>query len=149
MQRTLRSHPTPDHETMTSISTRSNHALSGHINGDIIFGPEAPDIRVHPPRGQPNSDLEQNIRKPRAGMIIRLTPELLATLQSPSPKPTVELVLKSAVEGSCISVDTDSGFNVTFFVELSCSRELVHGLISTVKYLPHLDLEGRIDLDNR
>ena len=43
-------------------------------------------------------------------MIIRLTPELLATLQSPSPKPTLELVIKSAVEGSCISLDPDSGF---------------------------------------
>lgn len=71
-------------------------------------------------------------------MTIRLTPELLATLQSPSPKPTVELVLKGAVEGSCISVDADSDFNATCFVELLCSRELVHSLISTVRC--HLNL---------
>lgn len=126
MQRMLRSHPTPDHEAATSISTRSNHAVSGAINGARFFGPKAAEIRVHPRRGQPDSDLEQNVLKPRAGMIIRLTPELLATLQSPSPKPTVELLLKSAMEGSCISLDPDSIFNVTCFVEWSCSRELVH-----------------------
>lgn len=39
------------------------------------------------------------VLKPHTGMTIRLTPEILAILVGPGPKPKIELVLKRPEEG--------------------------------------------------
>lgn len=65
------------------------------------FGPRAPDMIVTPRRGEPDSGVK--VRKPHTGMTIRLTPELLARLQKPGPKPSMELILKSAAEGRLVN----------------------------------------------
>ena len=78
-----------------------DHAASRSVTGAVCFGPGVAEVRVHPRRGGPGSEGERTILKPHAGMTIRLTPELLATLQTPGPKPIVELMLKSVAEGLC------------------------------------------------
>lgn len=71
------------------------------------FGPRAPDVVVTPRQGEPGSDIK--VQKPHTGMTIRLTPELLARLQRPGPKPSVELILKNAAEGQSISLPSGAG----------------------------------------
>ena len=62
------------------------------------FGPNAAEVKVTPRAGESRSGVV-TIQKPHTGMTIRLTPELLARLQQPGPRPEIELVLRSSGEG--------------------------------------------------
>lgn len=62
------------------------------------FGSHAAEVKVTPRAGKSRSGVE-TIQKPYTGMTIRLTPELLARLQQPGPRPEIELLLRSAGEG--------------------------------------------------
>lgn len=103
-----------------ALSRSTSQRLGVPSASSSFFGPRAGDVRVTPRRGEHGSDIK--VQKPHTGMTIRLTPELLARLQRAGPRPVIELVLKSALEGKIVIVHDSCCTVVTAMVAVSATR---------------------------